>query len=617
MVNMECAIIALAPINVDCCDLRERGTTKLIRRSNGCAQSAEPHNGENADSAGMVRMNNRQHLAARWLATVTLCIGVGTSIAFLPRSLAIGDHSGDASPSVASSQGVARQVTQARTSIKHIVFVLLENHTYDNIFGRYPGGDGTTSANVAGKGKIPLLHALPFDWHDIDHGPANAQAAIDGGKMDGFARNNGANLYGDQMAFEQYDQADLPNFWRYAQRFTLGDHMFSSAAGTTFPNHLFSVAAQTGGVIGNPHYWQVGWGCDSGPQTLTEHLNSAGKSVEVRGAPCFSFQSFADTLQHAQRSWGYYAAPPSDLGYLFSTLDAFKSIRTTSLWGQHVKDELSFAADARAGRLPFFSWVTARYDETSHPPFALCSAENWFVSKMNALMAGPDWSSTAVFLVWDDFGGFYDHVAPPHIDPYGLGPRVPFLIISPYARHGYVSHTSYSFESILKTAEEIAGVPPLTARDRLARDVLDGFDFGQKPAAPLLLATRACKSGPAMAQFDSYLHAAFTTTVQYDLHLNMATISQRHHSQTLAQIATSQKVALSRLTTDLNDDVNNMTFIVQNQGFITHQQDDAIRSTYAKKIAALLQAAPGSPLGPLLGTATDAALLPHATPFVR
>jgi phospholipase C len=160
----------------------------------------------------------------------------------------------------AVSRTTPAQLSQARAKIKHVVFVLLENHSYDSIFGRFPGGDGATTASVAGKGTIDLLHAPAFGWHDIDHGPTNAAAAIDGGKMDGFAKNNGADLYGDQMAFEQFSQSDVPNFWRYAQQYALGDHMFSSAAGTTFPNHLFAVAAQTGGVVGNPHYWQVGWG---------------------------------------------------------------------------------------------------------------------------------------------------------------------------------------------------------------------------------------------------------------------------------------------------------------------------------------------------------------------
>ena len=561
-------------------------------------------------------MNRSRRPVTRQFALVLVCIGAAALIAFLLHTIFNGTQQAQAPPAPVESSNSA-QIIQARSKIKHIVFVILENHTYDNIFGRYPIGDGATTATVSGTGTIDLLHAPPFDWHDIDHGSTNAQIAIDGGKMDGFAKNNGANLYGDQMAFEQYDQADVPNFWRYAQQYTLGDRMFSSAAGTSFPNHLLTVAAQTGGVVGNPHYWQVGWGCDSGPQTQTEYLNAAGKSVEVKGAPCFTFQSFADSLQTAKKTWGYYAAPSSDLGYLFSTLDAIKSIRTTPLWKLHVHDEQNFAADAQIGNLPFFSWVTPRYDETSHPPYSICSAENWVVSKMNALMAGPDWSSTAVFLVWDDFGGFYDHVVPPTIDRFGLGPRVPFLIISPYAKHDSIDTTTYSFESILHTAEEIANVAPLTTRDSQAANVLGGFDFRQKPVPALPLTTRSCTPGPTMAQFPAYLRAAFTTTLQYDLHLPMTAIIQKHATSTLAQIAAVQHMSLKKLTQDLNDDVNNMTFFVQNQDLITHEQDNNLRTTYARKITATLSVAPGSALGSLFGTASDAALLPRAQPFSK
>ncbi|HWE61874.1 MAG TPA: alkaline phosphatase family protein, partial [Chloroflexota bacterium] len=138
-------------------------------------------------------------------------------------------------------------VAQARARIKHIVFVILENRTFDSVLGRFPGADGTTTAVVSGKGTVPLLHAPLYSWHDIDHDYPNATTSIDGGKMDGFLNNPGANLNGDQMALWQYDQSDIPNFWSYATHFTLGDHMFSSVPAATFPNHLYSVAAQATG----------------------------------------------------------------------------------------------------------------------------------------------------------------------------------------------------------------------------------------------------------------------------------------------------------------------------------------------------------------------------------
>src|ERR671936_2566979 len=155
------------------------------------------------------------------------------------------------------------KVAQARAKIKHVVFVLLENHSFDNIFGRFPGADGATTAR-SGTHTIPLLRAPPFYWHDINHEYGDANDAIDKGKMDGFSLEGGADMNGDRMAYQQYTQADIPNLWAYAQHFTLGDHMFASAVGSTFPNHLYSVAAQSGGVVTNVQDWHNGWGCDSG-----------------------------------------------------------------------------------------------------------------------------------------------------------------------------------------------------------------------------------------------------------------------------------------------------------------------------------------------------------------
>jgi phospholipase C len=262
--------------------------------------------------------------------------------------------------------------------------------------------------------------------------------------------------------------------------------MFSSMVGPTFPNHLFTVAAQSGGVVTNvQNNTADAWGCDSSPGAYVQVLGSNGKLTKE--FPCFSFSTMADVMQRMNVPWTYYGAEKTDSGFLFSTLDAFGSIRKTSLWTQKVKDQSEFVADATQGTLPAFSWVTPTYLTSTHPPISVCTGENWFVDKMNALMRGPDWGSTAVFLVWDDFGGFYDHVSPPKVDALGLGPRVPLIVISPFAKQGAIIHTTYSFESVLKTAEELYKLPSLTDRDRTANDILDAFDFSQAPTAPFIL----------------------------------------------------------------------------------------------------------------------------------
>jgi phospholipase C len=499
---------------------------------------------------------------------------------------------------------------QARARIKHVVFVLLENHSFDNVFGRFPGADGAKTATIKGRRTVPLQHAPPYDWHDISHNYRAAFTAMDQGKMDSFSALEGADVNGDRMAFEQYYQQDIPNFWTYARHFTLGDHMFASMVGDTFPNHLYSVAAQSGGIMTNPQNWQTGWGCDSGKGAFTLKQGVAGKITG--GGTCFDFTTLADRMEHAHVSWRYYAAQPPNLGYIFSTLDAFKRIRNTSLWTTRVKNEATFEADARAGRLPTFAWVTPRFETSGHPPFGICRSETWFVSKMNALMQGPAWSSTAVFLVWDDFGGFYDHVAPPRIDALGLGPRVPLLVISPYAKRGYVSHATYAFESVLKTFEEIADLPALTKRDRTTHDIFDSFDFTQRPAPPLLLKERTCPGGPTEQQYPRYLAAALTQAVEHTLKLPMAEVTRRHATQTLAQIAAQQKVPVSQLRTSMRTAADLIVLLGVSKGFTA--ESARIQRTSPAQIDAVLYARAGSPLSPPLGGGRDVALLPHGTP---
>lgn len=489
-------------------------------------------------------------------------------------------------------------VTQARATIKHVVFVMLENHSFDNVFGRFPGADGATTARTATQGAIPLSRAPAYNWHDINHDRNDTLTALHSGKMDGFQWLDGADLNGERQAFQQYTAADIPNFWRYAQHFTLADHAFSSVASGTFPNHLYAVAAQSGGIITNPQNWSHGWGCDSGTHAFTLRLTPANKTVGA--GTCFSFATLADRMERAHIPWIYYAAPSTDLGYIWSTLDAFPSIRMTPLWTTRVKNEASFEADARAGHLPAFSWVTPTFATSAHPPFPMCVAENWFVSKVNAIMQGPEWSSTAVILVWDDFGGYYDHVPPPTVDAYGLGPRVPMLIISPYAKRGYVSHTTYAFDSVLKTFEEVANVPALTNRDRTAHDLLDSFDFNQQPAPPYILPRRSCTLIPPKTQFQHVLPAALRQAITHTLGMSLAAVQRRHATQTLARIAAERHISLATLARAMNDAVGEFVLGEELLGYATRGEGNAILVAYKRTIAALMTVKPGTSLSPPL-----------------
>jgi len=374
--------------------------------------------------------------------------------------------------------------------IQHIVFIIKENRTFDNYFGTFPGANGATSGTISTGQVIPLGHAPDKLPRDIDHSYNAAITAIDGGRMDRFDLITGGNQNGDYLSYTQYTEADMPNYFAYARHFALGDNMFSSLTGPSFPNHLYTVGAQSGGAINNPSSSGI-WGCDADDTSTVQVMDNHGNIT--RQFPCFNFRTLADNLEVAGLTWKYYAPQKGESGYIWSALDAIQHIRLTPLWEERVVPTSQFASDALNSRLPAVSWLVVGSGMSEHPPASVCAGEDWTVQQLNAVMQSPDWNSTAVFLTWDDFGGFYDHVPPPKVDNFGFGPRVPFLIISPYSKPGYISHTQYEFSSVLKFIEIRFGLPPLSDRDTLANDILDSFDFNQLPLSPLILQTRPCQ----------------------------------------------------------------------------------------------------------------------------
>jgi phospholipase C len=385
---------------------------------------------------------------------------------------------------------------QDLTAIQHFVFIIKENRTFDNYFGTFPGANGATQGTISTGQVLPLAHAPDVMPRGVAHTWQAAMQAIDYGRMDGFdlpaISKALCTVNGDYLCYQQYYQQDLPNYWEYATTFSLADEAFSSEHSASFANHLYTVAAESGGVINNPYGTSnpQGWGCDAPAKSVVQIINSQSYISLVR--PCFDFQTLPDSLQNAGLSWNYYAASAGENGYAFSTLDAINHIRNSSLWTTNVLPTAQFITDAMNGNLPAVSWVTQTGNVDDHPPNGVCVGENWTVSVINAVMQGPDWPSTAIVLTWDDYGGLYDHVAPPQPDQFGLGPRVPLIIISPYAKPGYISHTMYEFSSFLKTVEERFNLPPLTEHDQNANDLLDSFDFTQSPLPPLILSQRQC-----------------------------------------------------------------------------------------------------------------------------
>lgn len=388
-----------------------------------------------------------------------------------------------------------------RSNIQHIVYIIKENRSFDNYFGTFPGAEGATSGVISTGERILLGHTPDRMARDLGHGWPDAHTAIDGGRMDRFDLVQDGNVTNDFLSMTQLIDSDIPSYWSYAEHFALGDHMFGAIAAESFPNHLYAVSSQSGGVIGNPD--SLAWGCDAVETTRAQVMDASGNSTDV--FPCFEFQTVADRLEAANVSWRFYAPVPGQIGYIWSALNAIGHIRNGPLWSSRVVPYGQFLADAAGGTLPAVSWLVPDFAVSDHPSrpgipggpatVSTCEGENWTVQYINAIMQGPDWPTTAIVLTWDDFGGFYDHVPPPAVDYYGLGIRVPFIVISPYVKEGIVSHTVYENASVLQFIETRYRLKALTNREVIANSLLDMFDFSQVPAPPLILPLRTCPAG--------------------------------------------------------------------------------------------------------------------------
>jgi phospholipase C len=425
----------------------------------------------------------------RWVYPV-LALMVLLSASVIPHVLAV-KHTTTASP------------------IQHIIFIVKENHSFDDYFGLFPGVNGTSVgyAKINGvKTQIPMNVATDRPANYV-HQWWSAHKAYDNGQMDAFNLSSSNCSTAPYHCYQEQKQAGIPNYWSYAQHFVLNDNTFSSLIGPSFPNHQYTIAAKAGSdandtAIGDPLLngkpVTQAWGCDSPTGTLVRLYN------KTQVFPCFTYSNLADEMTAAGVSWKYYTPSSTETGFQFNALDASKQEHTSP----NIVNYSQFLTDASSGTLPRFSWLTApaAYDE--HPSNGTCAGENWTVQYLNALMQGPDWSSTVVFLAWDDYGGFYDHVAPPNVDQLGLGFRVPLLIISPFAYAKYnatkphIGHDEFEFSSVLKFAEEVFRLPSLGGRDLNAGDPMSEIDTSSVHNAPLVLQQRTCATSTAPVNND-------------------------------------------------------------------------------------------------------------------
>jgi phospholipase C len=365
--------------------------------------------------------------------------------------------------------------------IQHVVIIMQENRSFDNLFNGFPGADTVTSG-LNGKIVVPLKPMSLGGGPDVDHSHTSWWTDWDNGKMDGFAHDAGSTSTAAStslVAYSYVPQSDVLPYWELAQRYTIGDRMFQSNTGPSFVAHQYMIAGQSGEASENPNSTSA-WGCDAPAATRVALVGPNG--TDLPGVfPCFDYTTMADLLDAKGISWRYYAPGTTDSFYIISAFDAIRHIRYGQDWTTKViSPETNILTDIPNGNLAQVTWVVPTFNHSDHPG-SLPEGPDWVAAVVNAIGNSPFWNSTAIFVAWDDWGGWYDHVPPPQVDNMGLGFRVPLLVISPYAKTGYISHVTHESSGFLTYIEENFGLPSLGSRDVLADDFSDCFNYDQPP----------------------------------------------------------------------------------------------------------------------------------------
>jgi phospholipase C len=426
--------------------------------------------------------------------------------------------------------------------IRHVVIIMQENRSFDSYFGTFPGADGIPG--LAGNpGAVPcvpypgLLRGCLKPLHDrrdLNHGgphaTRNAIADINGGFMNGFVAEARRSLRGCEASFNPacgqaaglrpdvmgfHTGADIPNYWRYARDFVLQDHMFQSDLSWSLPSHLYLVSEWSARCANRDPM-----SC----RNATDHPRNPpdfGKRRRRPGAPRdYAWTDLTYLLHKHHVSWRYYVfkGPDADCANAAAVVcvPGSQSAKTPGIWnplpyfedvhqdGQlgNIQSLSRFFLAAHRGNLPAVSWIVPNGRVSEHPPALVSTGETYVTGLIDAIMKSPDWKSTAIFLAWDDWGGFYDQVLPPRIDRNGYGLRVPALVISPYAKRGFIDHQVFSFDAYAKFIEDDflsrQRLNPRTdgrpdprpdVRENAAQlgNLVKDFNFAQKPRPPLIL----------------------------------------------------------------------------------------------------------------------------------
>lgn len=372
----------------------------------------------------------------------------------------------------------------------HVVILVQENRTFDNLFATFPGADGTT------RGKIHTGHSIALHVADLESSisPNNGytfwRRDWNNGKMDGFDRVPIGRTPGTYV-YQYVHPAQVAPYWDLAKQYVLSDHTFQTQGSGSFTAHqdLIRGGTELGddhSIIDFPNDWGSPWGCDATPGTKTSLITAANQYMKFQGPfPCLSYATLRDLLDAKQVSWRYYTPSIGNFGgNLWNAFDAIAAVRHGSEWSTNViSPETDIFTDIKRNTLPAVSWVIPDYSNSDHPGDNSDTGPSWVAQVVNAIGESSAWQTTAILIVWDDWGGWYDHVAPPGRRKYGgLGFRIPLLAVSPYAKNGYISHDQYETGSIVRFVEDNWDLGRLGTTDKSAGDfTTDFFDFTQNP----------------------------------------------------------------------------------------------------------------------------------------
>jgi phospholipase C len=383
------------------------------------------------------------------------------------------------------------------SKISHVVIIFQENRSTDDLFNGFPGADTVRYGFTSTGKRVPLEPISLTAPYDLNHAHSGFVVEYANGKMNGFNDEStscaAATFCGEpgRRAYGYVPRGEAQPYFDMAMQYAFADHMFQTNQGPSFPAHQYIVSGTSTVANGsslraadNPFRPTgasgAGGGCDSQPGTLVPVIDASGVESE-RVFPCFNRISLMELLERKGLTWRYYQA--SQGAGLWNAPDAVVDIWKSKLFSTDVVTPPSqVLTDISHGHLANVVWVTPTALASDHARATNGSGPSWVASVVNAVGESQYWDSTAIFITWDDWGGWYDHVPPQIYNSYELGFRVPLIVISPYAKNHYVSHLQHEFGSILKFTEKIFGLPSMHTTDVRSDDLFDCFDFSKAPS---------------------------------------------------------------------------------------------------------------------------------------